>query len=344
MFYNYNIDNIIYIDTKNKINRRKYENFKKQFECIPSFWQKRFISDNWQIVVTDKMVEKNGELFWQCFVNNKQKKIWINIGIPSLIENEIFKAIACYVYMEYGNIGKSNTFVQILKKEENAINQFMKFRGIVEYEGVQVFVEMFSFIIETNGNYSNKKLFYIYNYMKKWVNGEIFNLQYFEIPNYIEIGEDVVNEQIEEIKIAFLMLPNKLQQKFKIDNWKINISNKDLSNKKFLSGLCSSYDKKIFIKSSTPDIKKVTWHEFGHYLDFIENFPSNSILFQIDFYAEKNNLRKIYDNEENYNYAISSTAEYFAEIFANYINDSMVIRTIVPKSVKELEKIIKKWK
>ena len=33
-----------------------------------------------------------------------------------------------------------------------------------------------------------------------------------------------------------------------------------------------------------------------------------------------------------------------AEIFANYINDSMVIRTIVPKSVKELEKIIKKWK
>lgn len=324
------------------ISKRKIESLNIQLEKVPVFWKKRFMKDKWQLIITDKMPEECGGAFAQYFASGSDKKIWINIAIPTVLDNIIWKAMACYIYMEYANAKNSNMFNQIMKNRENEIRLFMIFRGVLKYNELQIFVEMFSFVIETDGNYTNKKLSPLYFYIKKWVTGEVFNEDISQVPSYIEIGLDVVNEQVESVKEAFLMLPLKLQRKFISDGWKIRISHEKL-NGDSIYGLCSSFDRKIIIRSSAPNIKKTTWHEFGHYLDYKEYFASHSFFFKKVYHSEKMKLKDLYEFEEGFNYAISSEEEYFAEIFAYYINNSNEISILVPESTQFIRKIVRKW-
>lgn len=324
------------------INKRKIESLNKQLERVPNIWKERFKKDKWQLVITDKMPQKCGGALIQYYADGSEKQIWINVAIPTIAENIIYKAIACYVYMEYGNVKYSGTFNQIYKEKEKEIRIFMTFRGMLQYDEFQAFVEMFSFVIETDGNNAVKKLSSLYLYLKKWVNGDIFNVNYSQIPNYIEIGKDVLEEQLEGVKMAFLMLPTRLQESFVKKRWKIRISNEKIIRNS-TCGLCSSYDKKIYIKSSAPDIRITTWHEFGHFLDYQERLISNRLFFKRVFHAEKENLKGFYKEKSDYDYAVSSPEEYFAELFANYLNDRNLLSSFVPKSVRIMEEIINNW-
>lgn len=339
MFYRTKRPPIIHSRT---INKRKRESLNRQLEKVPELWKNRFIKDQWQLVVTDKMPEEYGGAFIQYYAIGNDKQIWLNVSIPTLLDNIILKAIACYVYMEYANINNSYIFSQIVKESKKEIQLFMAFRGVLQYDELQIFVEMFSFVIETNGKYTNQKLSSLYYYLKKWVNGEVFNENYYQLPDYIEIGRDVINEQIENVKDAFLMLPIRLQRRFINDRWKIRISHEQIGGKSTY-GLCSSIEGKIFIRSSTPNIRKTIWHEFGHYLDYKEFLISRRKTFRNLYQFEKERLKKFYKSEQDFTYAISSEEEYFAEIFAAYIDDSDLISKFVPKSVQFIREIIQKW-
>lgn len=324
------------------LNKRRIESLNKQLGKVPVFWKKRFIEDMWQLIITDNMPEECGGAFVQYFANGNDKKIWINISIPTVLDNIIWKAMACYVYIEYANLQNSKTFNRIIKDKENEIRLFMTFREVFHYDEIQIFSEMFSFVIETEGNYTSKKLSSLYLYLKKWVTGEIFNENIFQLPNYIEIGRDVINDQVESVKDAFLMLPIKLQRRFINDRWKIRISHEEIEGNS-IYGLCSSFNKKIIIRSSAPDIKKTTLHEFGHYLDYKENFASNKNYFEKVCFSEKMRLVNFYKLEKEFYYAISSKEEYFAEIFAFYIINADNLNAYVPESTQFIRRIIKKW-
>ncbi len=327
----------------NTISKRKIQALNKQLEEIPVFWKERFLEDNWKIIITNQMPEEFGGRLTKYYADTSQSKIWLNVSTPSMVDNDMFIAIACYAYMEYGNLENSNTFNYICQKEQKPIKLFMAFRGVPNYDAFEVFIEFFSFVIETDGNYNAKSLSLVYNYIKKWVNGEIFNINYSDIPYYIEIGKNVLKDQIEQVEKALYALPTKLLEKFKKDKWKIYLSNEKLSDD-LAHGFCSSDKKIIYVKSSSPDVYMIVWHEFGHYLDYQEYFASKRFFFKLAYNSEKAKLKQLYKYTEEYNYAISSTEEYFAEIFAHYLNDSATLGILAPRSMQQLEKIVRKWR
>lgn len=324
------------------ISKRKIEDLNRQLVKVPSIWKQRFKKDMWQLVITDKMPQEYGGAFAQYYVDGSEKQIWINVSIPTITNNVIFKAFGCYVYLEYANERYSETFSNICKEKEKDIRLFTTIRGMLVYDEFRLFVEMFSFVIETDGNNIVKNLSSIYLYIKRWVTGDVFNLNYSQIPNYIEIGKGVIDEQLEGVKKSFLILPARLKQDFVERNWKIRLSNEKIIGNT-TCGLCSNCDRKIYIKSSAPDVRLTTWHEFGHYLDYRERLISESFAFTGYFFMEKENLKEFYKEKSDYDYAISCCEEYFAELFANYINDKNRLCKFVPKSVQMMEKIINNW-
>jgi len=64
-----------------------------------------------------------------------------------------------------------------------------------------------------------------------------------------------------------------------------------------------------------------TAHEFGHYLDYILGFPSNSVLFLEIFDKEKDAFSVYRGNDRTLHPELSNPEEFFAEFFAWYCFD-----------------------
>ena len=80
--------------------------------------------------------------------------------------------------------------------------------------------------------------------------------------------------------------------------------------------------------------------------DIVDNIgiDGNNLVIDEEYMREaKERLKKFYKSEQDFTYAISSEGEYFAEIFAAYINDSDLISKFVPQSVQFIRHTIQKW-
>lgn len=325
------------------ISNKKVNAIINQLNKIPNFWKKRFIQDEWQLVLTDKMPKEFGGILGKFHADGCEKQMWLNVGNIDIYSNIIYVAFAYYVMMEYSQITESPTFNSILERNERELTLFLRFRGNFSSKKESIFAELFSFIIETNGNASLRQIDEPYQYVKKWVFGQIFERNLSYIPNYIEVGVDVIDEQIEMTKNAFQDLPQGLQQKFINEKWKIRISNEKLI-KNSTYGLCSSFDRKIFIRSSSPDLQKTIWHEFGHYLDLKEFLVSHRKPFKTIYNNEKMFLRSLYESNDEFEYGTSNSEEYFAEIFALYMNNQETLKNHVFKSFEFMQNVVLKWR
>lgn len=339
MYENSNWSSILHSSTISNI---KLNSIKKQLVAVPKFWRERFIDDRWQMILTDKMPEEYGGLLTQYYYNTAEKKIWINVDIPSLHNNIIYKGFACYVSTQYGDASQYATFIEKTNQEIKELNIFMLLRGNLNYTKFQLFVEMFSYVVETKGKNPNFKIDYTYQYIKKWVYGDIFCRGNINIPAIMKVGQDVIDDQISLVNSAYESLPAKLRKSFVNERWKIHLSNQMIGNNS-IYGLCSSRDRCINIRSSSINITLTTYHEIGHYLDFKENFFNNRILFKKVFFEEKEAFHKVVKDEAEYNYAISNTEEYFAELFAYYMEDYNLVKICVSKSYEIMKSIIMRW-
>jgi len=325
------------------ISKMKVNAIITQLKNIPSIWKKKFIEDDWQLVLTDKMPQEYGGAFGKFYADGSKRQMWLNVGVLDIYSNIIYIAFAYYVSMAYAQFKESAIFAEMVERNERELTSFLRFRGNPSSTKDAIFAELFSLVIETNGKNSLSKIDEPYQYVKKWVYGQIFNRNLTYIPNYIEIGIDVIDEQIEMTDKAFKYLPQKLQKQFLREKWKIRISNEKLTRDSTY-GLCSSFDRKIFIRSSSPDLIKTIWHEFGHYLDFKEFFTSHKGFFKIVFNKEKMSIRNLYDSNEEFEYGISNSEEYFAEIFALYMKNAEALKRCAYASFNIISEVVRRWK
>lgn len=326
----------------NTISKRKINSIIIQLKNIPDFWKKKFMKDDWQIILTDKMPKEYGGIFGRLYADSNKKQIWLNVEAPDMYSNIVYIAFAYYIANAFAQFEEYSMFDELIKRNKHELLLFLNFRGNTSLTKDSIFAELFAFVIETNGKNVISKIDGAYEYVKKWVNGSIFKRQLNYIPNYIEVGVDVIDEQIELTAKAFKTLPKKLQEEFLKEKWKIRLSNEQLTNYS-ICGLYSSFDKTIFIRSSSPTLRKVIWHEFGHYLDHKEYKISHKKVFEKIFYKERIGIEKLYNNNEEFEYAISKEEEYFAEIFALYILDSSELKKYAFESYNFIKDLVESW-
>lgn len=325
-----------------RISERKIALLNFQFNNVPNFWKQRFVRDNWQLILTDKMPDGIGGVF-RVYVETGQKKVWINYTVPDVFNNAVYIALAYYISVEYVQVDALTNFNHLIESNKKVVNRFMEFRRANSSESEEIFVELFSFVIETGERTLIPKLNDLYQYMKEWVTGRIYSKPIAYIPSYMDIGRDVIDEQVKVVDASFNLLPIKLRQRFQTQGWRIRVSNKVPGNA-FTYGVCSWTEKKIFIKSSAKELGKTVLHEFGHYLDREENNISSKYFFVLCFHKEKKQLKYLYDFAEEYEYIISSSEEYFAELFAIYMTDPVKMKQRVPLSYDIMNKVVRRWK
>lgn len=324
------------------ISKRKVDAIIHQLKNIPSFWKKRFIQDNWQLVLTDKMPQEYGGVIGKFYADGSKRQMWLNVGLFDIHSNVIYIAFAYYISITYAQFKESATFTKLVERNECELTLFLRFRGNTSSTKDAIFAELFSFVIETNGKNSLSKIDEPYKYVRKWVYGQIFNRNLTYIPNYIEVGIDVIDEQIKMTDKTFESLPQKLKQQFLRERWKIKISNEKLI-RDTTYGLCSSFDRRIFIRTSSSELVKTIWHEFGHYLDSKEFFTSHRRFFKTIYNKEKMSIRNLYDSNEEFEYGISNSEEYFAEVFALYMTNPEALRKCAFESFNFMSDVVKRW-
>lgn len=324
------------------ISKNRLDSLKKQLKKVPHFWRKRFVQNKWQMILTDKMPNEYGGMFGRIFVNPSKKQIWLNVAVLDVFSNIIYVSFAYYIIMEYISLEDSATYTKLVNKNKQAITIFMTSRGNTSVTLDSIFAEIFAFVIETDGKNQFTPIDEIYQYVKKWVDGSIFNRN-ISVPRYIEIGIDVFDEQIEIIDNVFKNLPSKLQLMFLIKSWKLKVSHEKIT-KDNVYGLCSSLDKRIFIRSSARDLERIVLHEFGHYLDMEEGLLSNRPVFKTIFLQEGHLVKKLYSNDEEFKYGTSNSEEYFADIFWYYMTNSFELKDCAVQSFKFINELVKRWR
>ena len=324
------------------ISRREINEIISQIKNMPSIWKEKFIKDEWQLVFADKMPQKYGES--QIYADGNKKQVWINAEVLNMASNVIYIAFVYYIILGYAQIEESAVFAKVVERNKRVLSLFLRFIGRdPSSTKTEIFAELFSFVFETNGETPVSKLDEPYQYVKKWAYGQIFNRNLTYIPNYIEVGMDVIDEQIEMTDKAFKSLPQKLQQQFLKEKWKIRISNERILEDS-IYGICSSFHRRIFIRSSSINLIKTIWHEFGHYLDFKESILSHREFFKTIFNRERMSIRILYDRNANFKYAISNSEEYFADIFALYMMDPDALKKCAYESFNIISEVVKRWK
>ena len=162
-----NLDNVserCAIFLPKNISNAKLNAIKKQLAQIPKFWRKRFLEDNWQILLDEKLPEEFGGKFGELGFSNITRKIWLNINSPTF-SSIIYKAFACYVIINYGYVMQYKPFIEVSSNEEQAINQFMYLKGYEEFKEWEFFIEIFAHVIETKGLNKNKNINQTYQYI-----------------------------------------------------------------------------------------------------------------------------------------------------------------------------------
>lgn len=321
------------------------DSLKRQLKKVPYFWKERFVRDKWQMILTDKMPNEYGGMLGELFVDPSKKQIWLNVAVLDEFSDIIYVSFAYYIIMEYISLENSATYTKLVNENKHAITIFMTSRCNTSVTLDSIFAEIFAFVIETDGKNQFTPIDEIYQYVKKWVDGSIFNRN-ISVPRYIEIGIDVYDEQIEIIDNVFKNLPSKLQLMFLIKGWKLKVSHEKIG-KDNVYGLCSSFDKRIFIRSSARDLERIVLHEFGHYLDMEAGLLSNGPAFKAIFLQEGYLgylVKKLYSNDEEFKYGTSNSDEYFADIFYYYMTKSFELKDCAVQSFKFMNELVKKWR
>ena len=87
------------------------------------------------------------------------------------------------------------------------------------------------------------------------------------------------------------------------------------------------------------DLDDTIYHELGHFLSFIAGHVDNSAEYKTIYNSEKAQYRKAFMDSR---YAVSSSAEYFAESYMEYVLKPGKLKSAVPKTYAAIQSSLKK--
>ncbi len=144
---------------------------------------------------------------------------------------------------------------------------------------------------------------------------------------------NIEEKNVTKTQQALIILPDKLVTSFVENDWKIYVTEEDMNQVYFqgkyqrVLGMTSFRDKWIKIGNFEDEINMSVFHEFGHYLDYINKFPSKSEEFRQIYIEEVGTFIKNSPNPG----AVANEKEFFAETF-HYMLENQSICT--PKAMQ----------
>lgn len=155
-------------------------------------------------------------------------------------------------------------------------------------------------------------------------------------PNIVKSFGNIENSYIKQAENAIMCIPSKLVESFIENDWKIYVTEEDINQVHFkgkydrVKGMTSYENKFIKIENKDDAIKDGVFHEFGHYVDYINEFPSKRDEFKQIYKEEVNIFKSQTKNPE----AVSNEGEFFAEIFHYMLEDPSICTTKAKQYVK----------
>lgn len=129
----------------------------------------------------------------------------------------------------------------------------------------------------------------------------------------VEILENLVWQNDEDILKAFVS-----------NGWNVYITDENIAkvyfNGKYKSVIAlTRYSKKqiIFEDRSESELKEAVFHEFGHFFDYLNCFPSQTVEFDEIYNEEVNDFKNNISNSE----CVFDKMEFFAEVYNYFITD-----------------------
>lgn len=179
---------------------------------------------------------------------------------------------------------------------------------------------------------------------------DVFYEEFYEEPEDYSINANdvIINEGVDDyyIQIAtdyWNKLPEVVKRKFAQKGWNLVVTSKNLANTYFygiytsVQGAIRYEEKRIYIEDREVACKNAVIHEFGHYIDFYLGNISYTEEFANIFYEERYGLIGL-DGVDNH--CISTSIEFFAEVFNQMILHPETCKSSVPKSFNFIQECI----
>lgn len=128
-------------------------------------------------------------------------------------------------------------------------------------------------------------------------------------------------------------LPKALVTEFTDGGWKLVLDPLLNNYGDQYDGLCSSGDKRIYIRTYKTN---TVYHEFGHFLSYISGRAAQSSEWQKIYKAEKKKV-----SGGNKTYDTSNSSEYFARTFEDYVLHKKTLKKQRPKSYAYINRLVK---
>lgn len=130
------------------------------------------------------------------------------------------------------------------------------------------------------------------------------------------------------------LVPEKLISRFKAENWKFYITDRDIGQFMFngAKGVCggtSTYESAIYISNTDHAINTAAIHEFGHFLDYLTYTSFDSSDFVNAYTAEKSELKPAFGLN---NSDVGNVHEYYASCFYAYCVNADKMQQTAPVS------------
>ena len=143
------------------------------------------------------------------------------------------------------------------------------------------------------------------------------------IYEFLKFSNDIPYENIKTAEEQISKLPKNIVDRFYEKKWRKQITNENLSNKFFdgayktVIGVTVTASKQIYIQNNKNSIQKSLIHEFGHYIDWHSNYPSNNLEFKQIYNKEVKTFKSKITNSS----CVSNEKEFFAHTFYYSIKD-----------------------
>lgn len=320
--------------TLGNVNMEIVEKMKNEFEKIPKHWRERLRKDKWKYLLVDAYTIEKYEIYVEKYKNESgNRTIILNLDEFEENKNLLLKEFYLYISKIYGRVELSSEFKESYEIEKERILKLLNLEASVEIE--EVAKELFAFQINNPEIEENSKC---YLYMKKVIDGSIFCINTFKVPDYIYVGSGVMQYQLDVLLNQIKLLPKQYLEGFIECEWKIILTNEsewklnDGKRNKIAYIIPELFE--IYINSVTLEEKDSIFHEFGHYIHLKEQAKRKY----------KKEFKEIYEYEkiiflkiDCLEYCIKDEKEYFAQAIRHYIICSETLKKYAPRTYQYID-------
>ena len=142
--------------------------------------------------------------------------------------------------------------------------------------------------------------------------------------SFLKISGNIDEENIRYAENEIKLIPSSLIATFSNDGWNIFITNENINQKYFggsydnVMGVTITGTNEIYIQNRKNSIQQSIVHEFGHFVDCINDFPSLNEEFSEIYNEEASTFKSRISNSS----CVRDEMEFFAHTFYYLIKDS----------------------